>query len=215
MRGRRNLPDLARNWRTTNLTPRRTHMKQSGLFAALLFTATLPLSALAAETYKVDPNHTFPHFSISHFGFSTMHGRFDKTSGMVTLDRAAKTGTVDITIESGSISTGFAKRDKDLKSPDFFNVAEFPTMTYKSSNIKFKGDIPVSVNGNLTLLGVTRPVTLTITSFKCGTNPINKKEECGAGASAELKRSDFGMKAFLPGIGDDVNLVFEIEAYKT
>lgn len=189
-------------------------MKRSILFAALLSTSTLSLSALAAETYTVDPAHTFPHFSINHLGFSTMHGRFDKTSGTITLDRAAKTGTVDIGIDTDSISTGFAKRDKDLKSPDFFDVAEFPTMTYKSSSITFKGDTPVSVNGSLTLLGVTKPVKLTIDAFKCGINPMHKKEECGAGASAEIKRSDFGMKAFLPGIGDDVKLVFEIEAYK-
>jgi len=188
-------------------------MKPSILFAALLLTA--PLSALAASaTYKIDPAHTYPHFSISHLGFSTMHGRFDKTSGTVTLDRAAKTGSMDITIDTNSISTGFAKRDKDLMSPDFFNVAEFPTMTYQASSITFKGDTPTSVNGSLTLLGVTRPVKLAIDSFHCGIFPMNKKEKCGAGASADIKRSDFGMKTFLPGIGDDVKLVFEIEAYK-
>jgi polyisoprenoid-binding protein YceI len=190
-------------------------MKQSGLFAALLICASLPLSAQAAsETYKVDPAHTYPHFSISHLGFSTMHGRFDDTSGSITLDRAAKTGSVDMTIKTRSLSTGFAKRDKDLRSPDFFNVAEYPTMTYKASSMTFKGDVPVSVNGSLTLLGVTKPVKLTIDSFHCGIFPMNKKEKCGANASAEIKRSDFGMKTFLPGIGDDVKLMFEIEAYK-
>jgi polyisoprenoid-binding protein YceI len=190
-------------------------MKRSGLFAALLITASLPLSALAAsQTYQVDPDHTFPHFSISHLGFSTMHGRFDKTSGTITLDRAAKKGTVDITIDTNSISTGFAKRDQDLMSPDFFNVAEYPTMTYKADSMTFKGDAPATVNGSLTLLGVTKPVKLTIDSFHCGIFPMNKKEKCGANATADIKRSDFGMKTFLPGIGDDVKLVFEIEAYK-
>lgn len=189
-------------------------MKQSAVFAALLLTATAPLSALAAESYTIDSSHTFPHFSISHLGFSTMHGRFDNTSGKITLDRAAKTGTVDISIDTNSISTGFAKRDKDLMSPDFFNVAEYPTMTYKASSMSFKGDAPTTVNGSLTLLGVTKPVKLTINSFHCGIFPMNKKEKCGADATAEIKRSDFGMKTFLPGIGDDVKLVFEIEAYK-
>lgn len=181
---------------------------------ACLLAASLPLTAHAGDSYTADPAHTYAHFTVSHFGFSTMHGRFDKTSGKVTLDRAAKTGAVDIAIESASVSTGFAKRDEHLKSPDFFNAAEFPSITYKSSSIKFKGDTPVSVDGNLTLLGATKPVTLTITEFKCGANPMNKKEECGAGATAQIKRSDFGMKSFLPGVGDDIKLEFEIEAYK-
>lgn len=181
---------------------------------AILLATSLPLAAHAADSYTIDPAHTFPHFSISHLGFSTMQGRFDKTSGKVTLDRAAKTGSVDIAIEAASVSTGFAKRDDHLKSPDFFSAVEFPTITYKSSSMKFKGDTPVSVEGNLTLLGVTKPVALTIDAFKCGANPMNKKEECGAAASAQFKRSDFGMKAFLPGVGDDVKLVFEVEAYK-
>lgn len=189
-------------------------MLKTRLFAPLLFAAALPLSALAADSYTIDPSHTYPHFSISHLGFSTLQGRFDKTSGKVMLDRASKTGTVDITIDAASISTGLAKRDDHLKSPDFFNAAEFPSITFKSSVLKFSGDTPVSVQGNLTLLGVTKPVTLTIDSFKCGTNPMNKKEECGAGAYTQIKRSDFGMKYGLPNIGDDIKLVFEIEAYK-
>lgn len=179
----------------------------------ILLAASLPFSALA-ESYTVDSAHTFPHFSISHLGFSTMQGRFDRTSGKVTLDRAAKTGSVDISIEAASISTGFAKRDEHLKSPDFFNAVEFPAITYKSNSMKFKGDTPVSVEGSLTLLGVTKPVALSIDAFKCGTNPMNKKEECGAAASAQFKRSDFGMKFGLPGVGDEIKLAFEIEAYK-
>jgi polyisoprenoid-binding protein YceI len=181
---------------------------------ALLLATSLPLAAQAADSYTVDPMHTFPHFSISHLGFSTMQGRFDKSSGKITLDRAAKTGSVDIVIEAASVSTGYGKRDDHLKSPDFFNAAEFPTLVYKSSAVKFKGDAPATVEGNLTLLGVTKPVTLTIDAFKCGPNPMNKKEECGAAATAQFKRSDFGMKFGLPAIGDDIKLVFEVEAYK-
>jgi len=181
---------------------------------AVLLAASLPLASHAADSYTVDPAHTYPHFSVSHLGFSTMQGRFDKSSGKVTLDRAAKTGSVDIAIEAASVSTGFAKRDEHLKSPDFFNAAEFPTITYKSSSMKFKGDAPASVEGNLTLLGVSKPVTLTIDAFKCGAHPMNKKDVCGAGASGQFKRSDFGMKFGLPGVGDDIKLVFEVEAYK-
>jgi len=192
-------------------------MQKKNVFAfstALMIAAGLPLAAHASNSYTVDPPHTFAHFTINHLGFSTMHGRFDKSSGKITLDTAAKTGTVDIAIESASVDTGFAKRDEHLKSPDFFNAAEFPSITYKSNKIKFNGSKPASIEGELTLLGVTKPVTLTVTEFNCGTNPMSKKDECGAGATAHIKRSDFGMKAFLPNVGDDIKLEFEIEAYK-
>jgi polyisoprenoid-binding protein YceI len=184
------------------------------LITALVISVALPMSAFAADSYTIDPNHTFPHFSINHLGFSTLQGRFDQTSGTVTLDRAAKTGSVNISIATDSVSTGYVKRDEHLKSPDFFNAAEFPAITYKSTAMHFKGDKPVSVDGNLTIMGVTKPVTLTIDAFNCGSNPMNKKDECGAGASAQIKRSDFGVKYGLPVIGDDVKLVFEIEAIK-
>lgn len=185
---------------------------RKSVFVALA--VALPLSALAADSYTIDPTHTYPHFSINHMGFSTMQGRFDNSSGTVTLDRAAKTGSVEIAIETASINTGHAKRDDHLKSPDFFNAAEFPKITYKSTAFKFKGDTPASVDGNLTISGVTKPVTLTIDAFNCGTNPYSKKDTCGAAASAQIKRSDFGIKYGLPGVGDDVKLVFEIEAIK-
>jgi polyisoprenoid-binding protein YceI len=189
------------------------NMHKSAL-SILAISFTLPLSALAADSYTVDPFHTFPHFTINHLGFSTMHGRFDKSSGKVTLDRAAKNGSVEIAIETASVSTGYVKRDEHLRSPDFFNAAEFPNITFKSTAMHFKGDVPASVDGNLTISGVTKPVTLTIDEFNCGTNPMNKKDECGAAASAQIKRSDFGVKYGLPAIGDDVKLVFEIEAIK-
>lgn len=187
-------------------------LKQKIIFTLLL--ATLPFTAKAADSYVIDPQHTYGHFSVNHLGFSTMHGRFDKTGGTIILDRAAKSGSVDVTIDASSISTGFVKRDDHLRSPDFFNVAEFPSLTYKSSAVKFKGDTPVSVEGNLTLLGVTRPVALTIVSFRCGNHPMNKKELCGADARAKIKRSDFGMKFGLPNVGDEIVLEFEVEAYK-
>lgn len=181
---------------------------------AILLLAGLPISSYATDSYSIDPQHTYAHFSVNHLGFSTMQGRFDRSSGKVVLNRAAKTGSVDFTIEAASITTGFGKRDDHLRSPDFFNVAEFPNLIYKSSAVKFKGDVPVSVEGSLTLLGVTKPVTLTINAFKCANHPMNKKELCGADATAQIKRSDFGMKFGLPNIGDDVKLEFEVEAYK-
>jgi polyisoprenoid-binding protein YceI len=179
-----------------------------------LLIAALPFTAHAADSYTVDPAHTFTYFTVSHLGFSTMHGRFDKSSGKATLDMAAKSGSIELSIESASISTGFAKRDDHLKSPDFFNAAEFPAITYKSSKIKFKGDKPATVEGELTLLGVTKPVTLTVTGFKCDVFPMDQKYKCGADAQTQIKRSDFGMTKFLPGVGDEIKLEFEIEAYK-
>ena len=180
----------------------------------ILLLASLPFATHAADSYSMDPQHTYAHFSVNHLGFSTMQGRFDKSSGKVTLNRAAKSGSVEVIIEAASITTGFGKRDDHLRSPDFFNVAEFPNFAYKSSAVRFKGDAPVSVEGNLTLLGVTKPVTLTILAFKCANHPMNKKELCGVDAIAQIKRSDFGMKFGLPNIGDDIKLAFEVEAYK-
>jgi polyisoprenoid-binding protein YceI len=186
-------------------------------FTVLALSIALPLSALAADSYTIDPEHTYPHFNINHLGFSTMQGRFDRSSGKVTLDRTAKSGSVDIAIATASVSTGFAKRDDHLRSPDFFNAAEYPAITYKSTAMNFKGDVPASVEGNLTMSGVTKPVTLTIDAFNCGADPMDplkKKQKCGAAASAQIKRSDFGIKYALPVVGDDVKLVFEIEAFK-
>ena len=183
------------------------------LLASSLFLFNAGASA-APETYTLDPTHTYPHFAVSHLGFSTMLGRFDKTSGKLTIDHAAKTGSVDVTIESASLNTGMQKRDDHLRSPDFFNAAEFPKITYKSTAVKFKGDAPTTVEGNLTLLGVTKPVTLTVTAFKCGAHPMSQKAMCGIDATAQMKRSDFGMKYGLPNVGDDLKLTFEVEAYK-
>ena len=181
---------------------------------ALSLLSSLPLIAHAADAYTIDPAHTYAHFSVSHLGFSTMQGRFDKSSGKVTLDVTAKKGTVDINLEAASINTAWAKRDEHLRGPDFFNAAEYPNIVFKSSSVKFKGDVPGSVEGTLTLLGVSKPVTLTIHGFKCGIHPMTQKELCGADASAQIKRSDFGMKYALPNVGDDIKLVFEVEAYK-
>jgi len=166
------------------------------------------------EIYTIDPTHTYPHFAVSHLGYSTMHGRFDKTSGTLTLNRIKKNGSVDINIEAASLSTGMKKRDAHLRSPDFFNAVEFPKITYRSTTVMFNGDTPTKVEGNLTLLGITKKIILTITAFKCGKNPMNLKEMCGIDAIANMKRSDFGMNYALPGVGDDIKLTIEVEAYK-
>jgi len=175
----------------------------------------LSVKTLAAvENYEIDPAHTYPNFTVSHLGFSTMYGRFDKTSGTFAIDRVSRQGAVDITIQTSSINTGLEKRDDHLRSPDFFNTVEFPVATYKSGSVKFEGDEPKIIEGNLTLLGITKPVILTITAFKCGQNPMNNKAMCGIDATGSLKRSDFGMKYALPGVGDDIRLMISVEGYK-
>ena len=191
-------------------------MKRSTLYA-LLIASSLPLSVHATNSFTIDPDHTFPHFSVNHLGFSTMQGRFDASSGKVTLDSAAKKGTIEFSVKAASVNTGHAKRDEHLRSPDFFNAAEYPSITFKSTAVKFEADKPASVEGNLTLLGVSKPVKLNISAFNCGLHPMDptkKKFVCGADVSTQIKRSDFGMKYGLPAVGDDIKLVFAIEAIK-
>lgn len=186
-------------------------MKLTSLFltAALL----APVSAIA-DTYTIDPTHTYPHFTINHLGFSTVHGRFDKTEGSLTIDLDKGTGSVNVTIDTASVDTGFKKRDDHLRSPDFFNVNEFPTMTYKSTKVTFNGKSTATINGDLTLMGVTKPVTLAVDHIHCGPHPMNKKQVCGFNATAKLLRSDFGIKYALPAVGDEVNLELSLEAVK-
>ncbi len=165
------------------------HLIAAGVLALLAGTA-----AAAPVTYNLDPTHTYPSFAADHFGGASIwRGKFTKTSGAVTLDRTAKTGTVDVTIDASSIDTGNAALDKHLKSDAFFDVEKFPTATYKGTSIRFDGDTPVEVIGSLTLHGVTKPLNLKLDSFKCYTHPVLKREVCGSEASAEFDRADYGM----------------------
>ena len=186
---------------------------KSKLFVAILG-ATLAAPAFAADTYTIDPGHTHPSYEIGHFGWSVQRGRFDKVSGKIVLDRAAKSGSVDVTIDVASVSTGVAKLDEHLKSEDFFDVAKYPTMSFKSKKVVFSGDKPASVEGELTLLGVTKPLTLVISAFHCAPNQFVKKEACGADATGTIKRTEFGMTKLAPALGDDVKLVINVEAFK-
>jgi len=185
--------------------------------AIALVAATLPLAAAAqVESYNIDPYHTVPYFETDHLGFATMRGRFDRATGKFTIDRAAKTGTLEIVIQTVTVSTGDTERDsrprtrdEHLRTADFFNAAEFPTMTFRSTAVKFKGDDPEVVEGNLTLLGVTKPVALKIERWKCGPDPRTqgKRYQCGGNATGAFKRSEFGMKYGLPtALGDEVKL---------
>jgi polyisoprenoid-binding protein YceI len=182
---------------------------------AFALAAAFSSAAFAApETFSLDPSHTLPRFEYNHMGFSQQLSRFDKVSGSVTLDRAAKTGSVDVTIDAKSVNTGSTQFNEHIQGKDFLDTEKFPTITYKSTAVKFNGDAVASVEGNLTVKGVTKPVTLTVQSFKCMPHPMLKKEACGATATAMIKRSDFGAGAYAPLVGDEVTLTLPIEAIK-
>ncbi|NPT55854.1 YceI family protein [Paraburkholderia elongata] len=169
-------------------------MKKQLLLAAGALTAAMSFNAMAAETYQLDPMHTYPSFETDHFGgLSIWRGKFTKSSGTVVLDRAAKTGTVDVTINMSSADIGNDKLDSELATDKFFDAAKYPTATYKGTQIRFDGDKPVEVIGALTMHGVTKPVNLKIESFKCIMNPMLKREVCGTEATATFNRDDFGV----------------------
>ena len=189
--------------------------KLSKLSAALILAAAAASPALAApETYVVDGTHTFPRFSYSHFGYSTQLSRFDKTTGTVVLDKAARTGAVDIVIDTKSVDTGYATFNEHIQGEDFLDTAKYPTATFKSTKVVFDGDKPAKVEGNLTLKGVTKPVTLTVTDFKAMPHPMLKKDAIGANAFTVIKRSEFNAGKYAPNVGDDVRIDIAIEAIK-
>jgi polyisoprenoid-binding protein YceI len=183
--------------------------------AALAATAVCCAAAQAAsETYSIEGSHTLPRFDYNHLGYSEQSSRFDKTTGTIVIDRAARTGSVDVTIDTNSVNTGSAKFNEHLKGEDFFDTAKYPTITYKSDKLRFEGDRLTAVDGTLTIKGVSKPVTLKVTSFLCKRHPIMQKDACGANAVARIKRSDFGMGKYAPAVSDEVTLVIPVEALK-
>ena len=177
---------------------------------AVLFATGACASFAASETYVIDPAHTYPSIEFSHMGISVWRGKFDKTTGTIVIDRAAKTGSVDIHVDPASINFGLADMDDKARSEDFFNVAKYPAATYKGT-LKFEGDVPKSIVGQITLLGVTKPLTLTINSTKCIPHPMTGKELCGADAQGEVNWSQFGMKWSKFGEGEAGRLVMHIQ----
>ena len=189
-------------------------MQQSyKLAAAALVAALVAAPAMAQEVYVFDAKHTAPMFEVTHIGFSQQRGLFGNTTGKVSIDRTAKKGTIDVSIATASLMMSQALQNL-VKSDEFLNVEKFPTMTYKSADLVFDGDNLVGANGDFTMLGVTKPVALKVTSFKCAPNPFNKRPMCGGEATATLKRSDFGMKAALGAASDEIRIVIPFEAAK-
>lgn len=180
--------------------------------ASFIVACVLPALALA-DSYKIDSDHTSPSLEVPHMGISIWRGKFTKTSGQITLDRAAQTGTVDVDIDASSIDFGHAKLEEHVRSKDFLDAQQFPTIKYKGT-LKFSDGAPKSVDGELTLHGVTKPVKLTINSFKCIDHPFYKKEVCGADAEGDFNRADFGMTKYAEGDLGKVHLKIQVEGIK-
>jgi len=183
-------------------------MNKALILASLLVASPV----LAADHYTVDATHTWPMFEINHLGFTTQRGRFNQSSGKIELDIAAKKGSVELTIQTDSLDMGFEKWDQHMKAEGFFDTEIHPTMHFSSKNLRFKGDKVVAAEGDFTMLGVTKPLTLTVSNFRCAPHPMNKKQTCGADISTTLKRSDFGMTKYAPAISDEVKIIVPLEA---
>ncbi|HEX4943363.1 MAG TPA: YceI family protein [Usitatibacteraceae bacterium] len=181
--------------------------------AALVVLLATPALA-ASEEFVVESAHTYPSFEVSHLGISTQRGRFEHTSGRILLDREAGTGTIEVVIDTPTISTGNRVLDAMLKGEDFFNVERFPAMTFRARSMEFEGGEPKRATGELTLLGVTRPVEMSFVGFACTRLPFLVRLTCGADVVAKIKRSDFGMTAYSAFVGDEVRLEIQVEAVK-
>jgi polyisoprenoid-binding protein YceI len=183
------------------------------LVATLVFTGAVAASAIAGPvTYAVDGSHTFPRFSYLHFGYSTQLSSFSKTTGKVVYDPQAQQGSVDIVISTKSVNTGFADFNEHIQGEDFLDTTKFPEATFKSTKVVFEGDKPKSIEGQLTIKGVTKPVTLTVTSFQAAPHPMMKKPTIGANAFTVIKRSEFNAGKYAPYVGDEVRIDIAIEA---
>lgn len=189
------------------------------MFARRLVLATLiaaaSFSAQAADKYDIDPTHTQVQFTYNHMGFSNITGRFDEVKGDFLFDVADPTkSSVNITIPVASISTGVDKLDEHLLKADFFDATQFPTATFKSTGVTAAGEGKLAVAGDLTIHGVTRPVVLDVTINGTGEHPMRKVPAAGFDARTQIKRSDFGVGAYVPAVGDEVTIAITVEATK-
>lgn len=188
-------------------------LRMTQLTAALAIAGAFATSAIAAPvTYAIDSSHSFPNFSYQHHGLSTQLSKFNKTTGTVVLDKAAKTASVDVVIDTTSIDTGFEVFNGHIQDEDFFDTAKYPTATFKSTKVTFDGDQPATIDGDLTIKGITKPVTLKVTHFVAKPHPMMKKDAIGANASTVIKRSDFNLSKYVPNVGDEVTVTVSLEA---
>ena len=189
--------------------------KLTQLAATITLAAALAAPAVAApETYVLDSAHSFPRFSYNHFGYSTQVSRFNKTTGKIIYDKEAKTASVDIVIDATSVDSGFPVFNEHLRGEDFFDTAKYPTATFKSTKVVFEGDKPSAIEGKLTIKGISKPVTLTVTTFHAMPHPTNKKDAIGANAFTTVKRSEFNAGKYAPNVGDEIRIDLGVEAIK-
>lgn len=183
---------------------------------AVLLALTTGVAFAGPDLYQIDPAHTYPSFEADHFGgVSVWRGKFDKSSGQIVLDRKNHTGSVEVVVDASSIDFGNPKLNEHAKSPEMFDVAKFPTATFKGTFNAFKNGAPTKVSGDLTLHGVTKPLVLTIRSFMCKEYPQDKKEHCGADATATFNRADYGITfGDKYGFKMDVKLAIQVEGVK-
>jgi polyisoprenoid-binding protein YceI len=185
-------------------------------YALLVLILGVTSATAASTTYSVDPDHTHPSFEVDHFGgLSTWRGTFKKTSGTVEIDAAARSGTVDVIIDTATVDFAHDKLNEHVSSPEMLDVAKYPTAEYKGKFVAFANGAPKTISGDLTLHGITKPVTLSIDSFKCMENPMIKKQVCGADASGTFNRADFGVNyGEQYGFKQDVLLRIQVEGVK-
>ncbi|MCU0841357.1 MAG: YceI family protein [Thiobacillaceae bacterium] len=185
---------------------------QAHLLVAAL---SLAIPALAADSYTLDPTHTFPSFEIRHHGVSTLRGKFNRSQGRALLDAEQGGGRIEVDVDPTSADTGHDGLNRMLLGANFFNTAAHPNIRFVSDRIRYEGGKPVEATGQLTLLGVTRPVTLEIRDFTCTTHFLRRIPLCGADVHTTIRRSDFGMTFGLPTlIGDEVRLAIEVEGFR-
>jgi polyisoprenoid-binding protein YceI len=188
-------------------------MKRQVCMAATLALAATTAPA-SADNYTIDPLYTIPTFEVSHLGFTTQSGRFNKVSGRISLDFPANKGSVDLTIYTASIDMATPAWSAHLMDKGLFNVEKFPTMNFRSQKLVFADNKVVAAEGEFTMLGVTKPLKVTVSRFQCLAIGQNKKTVCGADVTANLKRSDFGLAKYIPEVSDEIHIRVPIEAYK-
>ena len=190
-------------------------MRTTFIAAAVAALAFAGAAQAQSANYGIDPTHTFVTFEIGHFGATTNRGRFDKKEGSVQMDRAAKTGKLEVTIDTTSVNSGTAAFDKHLQSADIFDAAKHPTIKFVSDKFVFNGDKVTEIMGNLTLLGKTQPVTLKASQFNCYQSPMLKREVCGGDFETTIDRTAFGMNYGVDwGFPKNVRLIVQAEGVK-
>ncbi|MFM7670158.1 MAG: YceI family protein [Betaproteobacteria bacterium] len=185
------------------------------LISAAICCIAFSASSASAQVYNIDPGHTYPSFEADHMGLSIWRGKFTKSSGKIVLDRQSKSGgSVEISIDASSIDFGHAKMNEKARGDEMFNIAKYPVVTFKSTVLKYDGDKLAAVDGEMTMLGITKPLSLTINQFKCLMHPLHKREVCGADAHGRFDRSDFGMNIGLPRFSPEIKLAIQVEGIR-